>query len=268
MNLEEVLKAAVPDRVTCLGVRLRPLSLGALLLMYRYRNTCVRPLAEQTIPGRYPLGDLLQAVLACSMPFADAQAVLSDPNLKEELRAWAERFRDGKKRGFLKRLFGDRKKVSLAEADRRLRGMIERSAKAFEKYFAEGTKYPFTKRECGPDREIGTPWPFLTITGLMADLGQDFDTAINQPLALSRWLVAANGERTGMLEVGERTEAQKLKEEANAIALEEFAADRRQTEPAAGQPEKIDPRPTTLAEALLKGVELAEKMRKDAEGAP
>ena len=56
----------------------------------------------------------------------------------------------------------------------------------------------------------------------MADLGQSFDEAINQPLALSRWLVASNGERKGELEITEFETVADLQKEADAIAQEVF----------------------------------------------
>ncbi len=211
MILADFLKAAVPDPVTCLGVRLRPLSLGSLILLQRFDNAY--------LTGKVPrgtFGDLLQGVLVCSLPFADAQAALSDPDLSRDLARWGWKLQGGWLRWTKKRRLAFSLRVARA-------GLI------FQQHLDAGLKYPFTKVERGPEKEIGSPWVMFTLTALMEDLKQPKNEALDQPLAFSRWLVAANGERKGQLEVVEREGEgglDALQKEADAIAAEVFAAER------------------------------------------
>lgn len=210
MLLNEFLKAAVPNPVTCLGARLRPFSLGAFFLLQRFDNSFLK--FQELSPEQsqfLPTGDLLQGVIACSLPFAEAQASLSDPDLLKELADWSKRL-------FKRRIFA--RVAPQLEKEARLRD----AKQIFHGYLKAGLAYPCTRAECGPARPVGSPWPLLTLTGLMAELHQDFHTAVDQSLPLSRWLIAGNGERRGLLEVCERGELADLQKEADAIAREEF----------------------------------------------
>lgn len=224
MLFADFLKAAIPGPVTCLGIRLRPLSLGSLLLMFRYQNGFALGLPLKLIG----LEDLFQGIIACSLPFADAQAALTDPDLERDLALWARKL-DG---GFFRRF------KSQAQCLRTLAD-IDNSKARFAEYFADGSAYPCTKAECGPARVMGSAWPMLTLTALMDELRMDFATAINQPLALSRWLVATNNERKGNLEIVERAEVASLQAEADAIAREVFG------EAPSPDPSTINPQPST-----------------------
>lgn len=206
MILADLLKAAVPDPVTCLGIRLRPLSLGSLLLLFRFENKFAS--ADPSAAVLLPLGDLLQGVIVCSLPWDEAQAALASPDLRQDLAKWHRKlcgypWQRSKRKGYHKR-------VNAAKI-------------LFANYIAEGSKYPCSKAECQPAKEIGSPWPMLTLTCLMDDLNMDFQRAINIPLAFARWMVASNGERKGLLEICERSEIANLQAEADAIAAEVFA---------------------------------------------
>lgn len=208
MILADLLTAAVPAPVTCLGVRLRPLSIGSLLLLFRFNNRFA--IAPRSDAAFLPLGDLLQAVIVCSLPWEEAQAALSSPDLASDLRAWHRKLR-GHRWQFAQRLSFDAR--------------VQAAKIIFADYFAAGSAHPCTKAECGAERDIRSPWPMLTLTGLMEDLHIDFRTAINLPLAFARWLVASNGERKALLEICERGEVANLQAEADQIAREELGAD-------------------------------------------
>lgn len=213
MLFADLLRAAVPNPVTCLGLRLRPLSLGSLLLLYRFENAFairipVRNSDAQLTPlelATIPLGDLLQAVIACSLPFQEAQDALAAPDLAADMKLWGRKLRGRWPR-----------RLSLKQ----YAAGIEQAKASFATYFKAGLAYPYTRFECTPRNPVGSPWPMLTLTALMDDLHQDFHTAVNQPLALSRWLVASNAERKGLVEIVEREEVLNLQAEADAIAKE------------------------------------------------
>lgn len=215
-NTEEFLHAAAPVSVTCLGVPLRPLSLGSLLLLMRFKNTfLLGPSAEiaqfAPISEAKPVGDLLMGIVICSMEYDAARTALADPDLTKDIKLWRRKL-DGPA---WRRFVGRKNAVPL---DQR----IKEASKIFREYLAEGLKYPNTKAEAGPYRPTGSPWPLFTLTSLLEDLHIDLKTALNQPLPFSRWLVAGNGERKGLLEISDRQEINDLQNEADAIAREVF----------------------------------------------
>lgn len=200
MNEDDFLRAMVPAPVTCLGVRLRPLSLGSLLLLQRFENDFLLNRKPEA-----PLGDLLQGILVCSMTFDDAQAALMDPDLLEDMQLWARKLRGPWwKRG------------------QNLDARIRKATRIFRAYLFEGQKFPYTRQETGPDRPVGSSWQAFLLTALLADLKLDLAEALNAPLAMNRWLLAANAERTGKLEVLDRAEQKGLRDEADAFAREVF----------------------------------------------
>ncbi len=229
MLFDDLLKAAVPDPVVCLGVPLRPLSIGALLLLHRYENkfllfarSAESPVGTTSASSPFnspfptvPLGDFLQAILACSLPFADAQAALFSPDLHCELKLWERKLRAGVRIRF-----------SPGRSDKAFIELIRRDASRFVRYLRAGLAYPCTKAELGPERPIGSPWLMFTLTALLGDLNQSFETAVNLPLPFARWLLASNAERKGLLEVVERSELAGLKAEADQIAAEVEAAEK------------------------------------------
>lgn len=84
MLVENYYSSAIPSPVEILGVKLRPLSLGHIVLLNRVE--CSLLSGEQI---RYD--DIAVALLICSRNFASGVAALDDPETPKMLGEWAQR---------------------------------------------------------------------------------------------------------------------------------------------------------------------------------
>jgi hypothetical protein len=133
------LTALIPDPAWCLGVRLRPFSLGHLVLLRRVNSPFV------SREGQVVLGDLILAVILCADDFADGAEWLarmdhqSDAD-RETLADW------GKKAATLD---------------------LDEEATAFIAYIRAADKMPevFHSSTSGQVQEIGAPfWQIVYLT--------------------------------------------------------------------------------------------------------
>lgn len=74
-----------PEPTTILGLTLRPLALGHIILLHRWQSAFVTP-------GKVPtLDDLAIAVLICSVSYEDGSKLMQDETLGEFLERWVAR---------------------------------------------------------------------------------------------------------------------------------------------------------------------------------
>lgn len=78
--------AAIPDAWEILGVRLRPFSLGHVILLHRIESPFIRGW-DATNPPNFD--DLALAVLLCSESYEVGLEILENPNLPKILHHWA-----------------------------------------------------------------------------------------------------------------------------------------------------------------------------------
>lgn len=110
--------AAIPDPVTLLGLRLKPFSLGHVILLHRIESAFVA--------GGVPTyDDLASSVLICSQTYGEALASFNDPDLSKFMRTWHDKLTW---RGWFKK----RAVIDLAE-----------KSKAFSDYVRDGSKVPY-----------------------------------------------------------------------------------------------------------------------------
>ena len=82
MNSSEYWLAALPDPWTICGLRLRPFSLGHVILLHRFENGFV-------IPDREPTNlDLLIGLLICSRDYEQGITLMNDPSLLKATARW------------------------------------------------------------------------------------------------------------------------------------------------------------------------------------
>jgi hypothetical protein len=86
MLSESFYEAALPEPFTILGLRLRPLSMGHLIILHRIGSPFVVDTEELT-----GLGDLAVACLICSKTYQEGQELISDPDLPGALYRWGRR---------------------------------------------------------------------------------------------------------------------------------------------------------------------------------
>jgi len=89
----EFYNAAIPEPVAILGVRLRPFSLGHVLLLNRFSNA----FGTGTSPA---IEDLIQAIVICSQKYADALADMDNPKLPQIVAAWQRKLAPRNRLGF------------------------------------------------------------------------------------------------------------------------------------------------------------------------
>ena len=71
---DEFYKACIPDPVHVLGFKLRPLSLGHIIILHRIDSPFVSG-------KEFDLSDLASAVLICSLTYKEAIETILDPDL-------------------------------------------------------------------------------------------------------------------------------------------------------------------------------------------
>jgi len=86
MLSESYYEAALPEPFTILGLRLRPLSMGHLIILNRIGSPFVCDTEKLT-----GLGDLAVACLICSKTYQEGAALLSDTDLPVALYRWGRR---------------------------------------------------------------------------------------------------------------------------------------------------------------------------------
>jgi hypothetical protein len=80
--------AAIPEPFTILGLRLRPLSIGHLILLHRLES----PFVVSSAPGAtISIGDLALACLVCSKDWLGGLALLEQEDLAKALFKWGLR---------------------------------------------------------------------------------------------------------------------------------------------------------------------------------
>lgn len=87
MEIAKHLAAALPEKWVILGLRLRPLSIGHLILLNRLES----PFLVESAPGTVSIGDLAVACLICSKTWEENCATLELEDLPGILQRWAER---------------------------------------------------------------------------------------------------------------------------------------------------------------------------------
>jgi hypothetical protein len=110
--------AAIPEPVTLLGLRLKPFSLGHVVLLHRIESSFV-------VGGVPTCDDLAASVLICAQDYREAIESFNNPDLTKFMARW---FKKLTWRGWFKR-----------------RGFVDLEAKAkeFAEYVKNGSKLPY-----------------------------------------------------------------------------------------------------------------------------
>lgn len=122
MTCEDLADAFIPEPHTVLGLRLRPLSLGHLLLLYRVRSSFV-------CGGAPGYDDLAVSVLICSLSYADGIEALDSDKVDVFMDRWQKALT--RPVGFWNRILNRRTPINLAE-----------KSLAFANYINAGWKHP------------------------------------------------------------------------------------------------------------------------------
>lgn len=161
--------AAIPDPWDILGVRLRPFSLGHVVLLNRIESPFI-------VGGTLPtFDDLAFAVLVCSKNYEDGLRSIEDPNLPKILRQWADRL-TGLKRWMVRCRLKTATPVDFAK-----------SALEFFAYIKEHSTVP--KYEYNPDHfhEMSCPDVQMVKVTLMREMRFGESEILNRNWGLCLW---------------------------------------------------------------------------------
>jgi hypothetical protein len=84
MKEREIFEKLTPEPTTLLSLKLRPFSLGHLILLHRIESAFV-------FGGLPSYDDLALSVFICSRTYEEAVAGFEDPGLRREMRRWAKK---------------------------------------------------------------------------------------------------------------------------------------------------------------------------------
>lgn len=173
--LSKFLDAAIPEPVACCLLRLRPFSLGHYMLLKKF---CPVYLENKN----RDLADLLLSCLICSQKYQESVDMFSGgwQEVDSFLKKWGKKV--AKSKGF----------------------EFTRSSALFDRYISRGFILPDVKSEArGADNNETDPslWPLITLSVCMGKLHQSKDEVLNQPLSLSRWLVAGYATTQGNVSI-------------------------------------------------------------------
>lgn len=154
----DYVQAWFPADCVILEQRLKPLSLGHLLLLERVENRYVGKEEPK-------LDDLLTGVIICSNNFADGCALIENPNvIAKAVYQWG------------KRLYRKRWPWSKPQQPD-----LAKASEDFEKYLAAGLNEPKLVYEDGKSRETGSPWP-ESVLALLRKMDIAEAVALDMPL--------------------------------------------------------------------------------------
>lgn len=176
--LSQFAEALLPDTHVVLGVKLRPLSVGHVLMLVRLGSPLVG------IGNRKPdPADIALAVLVCSMDWR---------TLKRRVGGW----------GFRARLA-----ILTCFAAVRILPIVQ-----WQKYFADGTKRPKSWSVGGKGKTGGLPFWVWVFTTVAREYRYAEDDAMDMPCAFAIWLATVAVERAGQIELASQAELEVMAE--------------------------------------------------------
>lgn len=168
-----------PGTVKILGVRIRPLTLGHVVLLSRIGNSLA-------VGGVESFDDLVSGVQILSRDWRDGCSLLDRPRSTIKLRGWQLlcRLRNGIATGDF---------TPLAYAPKQWRLL-----KIWFRNQTDLNNWPtFASKSDKVGNSTSTPSEALILAGMMAEFSMTFDQVMNTPYALCRTMLAVNAERHG-----------------------------------------------------------------------
>lgn len=187
--------AAIPEPVAVLGVRLRPFSLGHVLLLNRFGN------AFGT--GEKPaLDDLIQAVVICSQDFSAALEDMDNPDLPAHVARWQRKLAPRNWFGLRRAGLGFDPRRAIAD---------------FAAYVTAGSSFPlfFVNHERQGDA-IPIPLVQSVKVALQSKMGFSEAEILDRPWGLCLWDYFTIHATEGNCKLMEREEYRDLRAQADA----------------------------------------------------
>jgi hypothetical protein len=165
---EDFYSAVIQEPTTVMGLRLRPFSLGHVILLGRVKSSFV------TEGETLSLHDLALSVLICAQTYADGLKLFSDRNLSKFFTRWHSKLRG---ESWVTRI-GWRKPVEIDYAQK---------ARELSDYIQKGSKVPDYSYQPADFKEMNCPSVQIVKVTLMRDMGFTEAELMDRPWALCLW---------------------------------------------------------------------------------
>ena len=175
-------QAAVPDGWQILGVRLRPLSLGHLILLHRHESAFV-------LGGIPEPEDLVLSVLVCARTYEDALELVESGQHNQESK----------------------------KLDKALQacGSLGDRYQWFANYLEEGLSGPKLWIKSDGAQKFGAPSEQVVKVALMSKMGLSESQVLNRPFSLCLWDMATLAELNGTLRIYSQRDAELAQQAAD-----------------------------------------------------
>ena len=190
--------ATVPEPAVVLGLRLRPLSIGHIILLHRIESAYVCP--DVTPADSWT--ELAMAVAICSQPYAEALRMLEDrQGTQKAMAVWAAKLTRTTWRDRLLR----RKSQAID---------ILTESRAFETYIREHSKVPHYSYNADDVREVSCPHVQMVKASLQRAFGFSDEVMLDRSWAVCLWDYVTLKALDGHIQMTDRSAI----EEAQAVA--------------------------------------------------
>ena len=190
--------ATVPEPAVALGLRLRPLAIGHIILLHRIESAYVCPEAKPVDAW----SELAMAVAICSQPYADGLRMLEDhAGTQQTMAVWAAKLTRTTWRDRLLR----RKSQAID---------ILTESRAFEAYIREHSKVPHYSYNADDVREVSCPHVQMVKASLQRAFGFADEVIMDRSWAVSLWDYVTLKALDGHIQMTDRSAI----EEAQAVA--------------------------------------------------
>ena len=196
--IEPFYLAAIPEPRTILGLRLRPFSLGHIILLQRLESAFV-------CGGIPDYGDLALTVLICASTYEEGIAHLDNPDLRDELGRWSKQL-TGADKWSVRLGFRKPTKIDIAE-----------KAKALSDYISEGSKIPNYQFNPSDFVEISCPSAQIVKVTLMKEMKFTENEILNRSWALCLWDFVTLKAISGSLKMVDNNDIEEALRIANAL---------------------------------------------------
>jgi hypothetical protein len=194
--------ATVPEPRHVLGLRLRPLSIGHIILLHRIESAYVCPEANQADAWT----ELAMAVAICSQTYSEALRTLEDQaGTAKAMAVWAARLTRNTWRD---RVLG--RKVQPID--------ITAQSQAFEAYIREHSKVPHYSYDANDVREVACPHVQMVKASLQRAFGFSDEVMMDRSWAVSLWDYVTLKALDGHIQMTDRSAIEEAQAVAEALA--------------------------------------------------
>lgn len=163
--------AQIPEPRWCLGFKLRPLSLGHLIILRRLGNTFI-------CGGELGFEELATAVLVCANTYEEALAYVDDPALSRFMSKW------------YRRLSGRDRILTRLGLQKPLPVDFQEESRTFGKYLREGQEGPTYTYDVGNSKQLDCPTEGALMVAIWRTFHLSESEVLNMSFSLCKWRYA------------------------------------------------------------------------------